>query len=163
MAVNIDGGNAEVRVGTLNIRADRVQADLRADETLNLANHPRQNERLAQSTGRGTGRGSGEREGRPPSRSAFSKLQSRCFFSFMIVPFAVVLALIALGIATFVVKNHQAKQHCSTTCSLVCGNQSLLSFSEDCTIAYISGGLAALVAVTFILTLLVRVCGGSKM
>ncbi len=172
MAVNITGGgeggggssSAEVRVSTLKIQADRVQADLGDGRALNLA---------GANNRRSYGQPVGQRatdtrdytQETHSSRSELNKLQSRCCFGFFAVPFAVVLALLSVGIVTFVLKNKDATENCKFNCSLVCTSflSSSLQPQEACYAAYASGSVASLVTVTLVCSLLVKICLGSKM
>jgi len=158
MAVNIAQDDTTLRVGTLNIRADRVQTDIRRDESYN---DNTMNWTAPTYRTRSTRFGVRGRE--ETVRSAVSKVKSRCFFSLMIVPFAISFVLLTLGIATFAVKNHQINNYCNTSCSLVCGDHTAFYTKEACSVAYSCGGLAGAVTLLIVLGLLVRVCLGSKM
>ena len=168
MAVNIEREDAVLRVGTLDIRADRVRTGTRdiqngstGETTLNW-NAPTYRSRFARSD---EGR-NGRREPRETVRSAVSVVKSRCFFSLMTIPFAIGFALLALGIATFAIKNDQMSKNCSIPCSLVCNDHGVwgLGHTEGlCNAAYASGGVAGAMTLLVILGLLIRVCLGSKM
>jgi len=171
MAVNIDGSEAEIRVATLNIRADRVQTDLGAGGAQQL----RSNRNLVDLGGQiavvpgGGGNGGGARGGGRAARAPVAPIQKsnfplRCCHGMMLVPFAISLSLLVLSVATFVVKNEEALQYCNFTCSLTCSNSFLpSSMKVSCYVAYGTGGMSSIFAAIFILTLTVKACSGFKL
>lgn len=126
---------------------------------------PRNNSQYSPQTGRQTGHSSGGRRAPPLAnlpRSKHDIVRSRCCFCCLVVPFLLALALIAVFIGTFTVKDLNVTEYCSNiSCSLNCDNQ-LKSTYGACVIIYSGGGVVGMMCILFVLTLTVRTCYGVK-
>lgn len=98
---------------------------------------------------------------RPPEQDRH-RLPRRVCYCCLVIPFFFAFCVSAMSVTTLAIKNQQVKERCAEIPCLL-GCDSTNHPQVNCWIAFGGGGVICVVALSFILSLVIRMCYGSKL
>lgn len=118
---------------------------------------------VAQQEERGYGNGHQPRPRRGGTERGRGHLSRRVCYCCLAIPFFLAISVTILSVVSFAVKNEEVKRKCSAIhCVLTCENDRRV-YLTDCWIVFGGGAAACFIMTLFVLSLVVRMCFGTKM